>query len=112
VYAISNPENNDEVIATIDEQVRLLLDKGPKKEELEAARDGYLKNREGSRADDSRLASILIKNLETDRTMAFYEESDQRIRSLDSDAVTNALRSLIDVDRLTGIAAGDFEAEE
>ena len=111
VYAISNPENNDEVISTIDEQIRLLLKDGPKKEELEAARDGYLKNREGSRADDSKLTSILLKNIEADRTMAFYEESDQQIRSLDSEAVTEALRSLIDVDRMTGIAAGDFEKE-
>lgn len=112
VYAISNPENNDEVISTIDEQIRLLLKDGPKKEELEAARDGYLKNREGSRADDSKLASILLKNIETGRTMAFYEESDQQIRSLDSEAVTAALRNLVDIDRLTGIAAGDFEDEE
>lgn len=109
VYAISNPQNNDEVISTIDQQMRMLLADGPKKEELEAARDGFLKNREGSRADDSKLTSILIKNLETDRTMDFYEESDQQIRSLDSDAVTAALRNLIDVDRLTGVAAGDFE---
>jgi zinc protease len=111
VYAISNPENNDEVISTIDEQIRLLLEDGPKTEELEAARDGYLKNREGSRADDSKLASILIKNLEADRTMAFYQESDQRMQSLDADAVTAALRNLIDVDRLTGFAAGDFEGD-
>ena len=112
VYAISNPENNDEVVSTIDEQIRLLLKDGPEKEELEAARDGYLKNREGSRADDSKLTSILLKNLESDRTMAFYEESDQKIRSLDSDAVTTALRNVIDVDRLTGIAAGDFEEKK
>ena len=112
VYAISNPENNDEVISTIDEQVRLLLEEGPKKEELEAARDGYLKNREGSRADDSQLTNILIKNLAADRTMSFYEQSDQRMRSLDSAAVTAALRDLIDFDRMTGFAAGDFEAAE
>ena len=112
VYAISNPENNDEVISTIDQQIRLLLEEGPKKEELEAARDGYLKKREGSRADDSKLTGILIKNLETDRTMAFYEESDQRLRSLDSDTVINALRSLIDVDRLTGFAAGDLGGDK
>ena len=112
VYAISNPENNDEVISTIDQQIRLLLEEGPKKDELEAARDGYLKKREGSRADDSKLTGILIKNLETDRTMAFYEESDQRLRSLDSDTVINALRSLIDVDRLTGFAAGDLGGDK
>jgi len=110
VYAISNPENNDEVISTIDEQLRLLLKEGPTKEEFEAARDGYLKKREGSRADDSQLTSILVKNLETDRTMSFYEQSDQRMRSLGEESVTAALRNLFDVDRLTGFAAGDFKA--
>jgi len=110
VYAISNPENNDEVISTIDEQLRLLLKEGPTKEEFEAARDGYLKKREGSRADDSQLTSILVKNLETDRTMSFYEQSDQRMRSLGEQSVTAALRNLFDVDRLTGFAAGDFKA--
>ena len=44
--------------------------------------------------------------------MAFYEESDQRLRSLDSDTVINALRSLIDVDRLTGFAAGDLGGDK
>jgi zinc protease len=80
VYAISNPENNDEVIATIDQEVRRLLKDGPDEKELTAARDGYLKNREGSRADDSRLTSTMIKNLEANRTMSFYEKSDQRLR--------------------------------
>ena len=108
VYAISNPENNDEVIATIDQEVRRLLKDGPDEKELTAARDGYLKNREGSRADDSRLTSTMIKNLEANRTMSFYEKSDQRLRSVTVESTTAAMRRLFDMDRMTGIAAGDF----
>jgi len=109
IYAISNPENTEKVASTIVEEIELLMKDGIKQEEFEKAKESYLTKRKGGRADDQRLAGLLRKNLQADRTMAFFAESDQQMQSLTKEQVEAALGAFVEVDKLVIVTAGDFE---
>ena len=90
MFAISNPENTEKVVNTIDEEVSRFSESGVQAEELNNAISSYLETRKGGRANDSQLAGLLLKNMEAGRI----------------DAV---IKKLLDKQRLIIITAGDFE---
>ena len=112
MFAISNPENTEKVVTTIDQELTRLLESGVTGDELEKAKESYLKNRQGGRAQEGRLASLLLDNLATDRTMEFQKSSDDRISGLSKEQVDGALRRHIKKEDLMIITAGDFEANK
>ena len=110
MFMISNPANTEKVVTTVAEEVERMLDSGVTGEELENAKESYLKNRQGSRARDAALAELLRENLETGRTMEFQKASDEKISTLTKEVVDQALRNLIVPERLIIVTAGDFES--
>jgi len=109
MFAISNPENTEKVVNTIDEEVSRFSESGVQAEELNNAISSYLETRKGGRANDSQLAGLLLKNMEAGRTMQFQAESDQKIRLLTKERVDAVIKKLLDKQRLIIITAGDFE---
>lgn len=109
LFAISNPENSEKVVATVGEEIDRILESGIQEDELQKARKSYLRTRIGGRAVDSKLASRLRKNLELGRTMEFYAAGDARIESLSKEEVEAALKTFIKRDQMAIIRAGDFE---
>jgi len=109
MFAISNPENTEKVVNTIDEEVSRFTESGVQAEELNNAISSYLETRKGGRANDSQLAGLLLKNMEAGRTMQFQAESDQKIRLLTKERVDAVIKKLLDKQRLIIITAGDFE---
>ena len=89
-----------------------MLSSGVTGEELDKAKESFLTNRKGNRANDRQLASDLLKNLKTGRNMEFHGNSDLKIESLSKDRVDQALRRLIQPDKLVIITAGDFSKVE
>ncbi|MEE2826663.1 MAG: insulinase family protein, partial [Planctomycetota bacterium] len=110
MQAISNPENTPKVVAAINEEVQRLLESGVTADELERAKNSYLQNRQGGRAQDQQLVGMLINNLRTDRTMKFQQESDERIADLSKEDVDRAIRKYVEPEKLIIITAGDFNA--
>lgn len=110
MFMISNPTNTEKVVDTVAEEVTRMLDSGVTQEELENAKTGFLKNRQGSRARDGALAGILIDNLKTGRSMEFQKATDEKISTLTKEEVDEALRNFIDPQRLIIVTAGDFES--
>ncbi len=109
MFAISNPENSEKVVTTIDEEVERLLSSGVTGEELEKAKDSFIKTRTGSRANDGQLAATLLENLATGRTMDFHKAADAKIQALTKQDVDEMLRTHLDPKRLIIVTAGDFE---
>ena len=107
IYAISNPHNVPKVIKAIDEEVKLLLDKGVTEDELAAARKGWLQSQQVSRGNDSSLASTLASTARTGRTMEHYSGLEQKIRSVTTEQVLEALRKRIDPKHIVLVTAGD-----
>ena len=111
-FCISKPTNTQKVIAAVTEEVDRMRDSGVTGEELAKAKESYLKNRQGGRASDSKIASELISNLRLGRTMAFQRASDDKIAQLDKPAVDAALRRVMDLNKMAKITAGDFTQQE
>ncbi|MEQ1903444.1 MAG: pitrilysin family protein [Pirellulaceae bacterium] len=109
MFAISNPQNSEKVVQTVDEEVKRLLDSGVAAEELDKAKASYLETRKGQRANDAQLAQLLVENLDTGRDMDFQANSDSKIQLLDKARVDKALKSLIDPNSIVIVTAGDFE---
>ena len=109
VFAISNPDNTEKVVTTIEEEIRRLIDSGVEGKEMKKAQKSFLRNRKGGRANDNRLAGRLRENLEIGRTMEFYGEGDQRIEDLTKEQVEAAIKKLVDPSKMIIVTAGDFE---
>jgi len=109
VFAICNPNNKEKLDATIGEELNRLLESGVSADELEKARESYLRTRKGGRANDNSLARRLKTNLELGRTMEFYGAGDTKIESLTKEEVDGAIKKLVTPDSMVIISAGDFE---
>jgi zinc protease len=109
IYAISNPDNTEKVVATIEEVIQKYFDDGIEDEELSKAMASYLNKRQGGRAEDRRLASLLRKNLEVGRDMSFFADSDQTMENLTKDKVESAMKAFLNLDEMVIVTAGDFE---
>jgi zinc protease len=112
MFCISNPTNTEKVVETVREEVDRMLASGVTGDELAKAKESYLTNRKGNRANDSRLASTLLTNLKTGRTMQFQQDGDERFSTLTKEQVDAAMKKVIDLERLTVITAGDFSKSE
>ncbi len=108
LYAISNPANTEKVVDAVDEELTRFLESGVTGEELEKAKESFLKTRQGRRAQDRGLARILLSNLKNDRTMDFQKESDERISGLDKQTVDEAIKRHFQKENLVIVTAGDF----
>lgn len=108
IYAIANPANREKVMHAIDEELKKIIESGITLEELEAARDGYLKSVQVSRSSDSRLADVLAQNLFAGRTMEYFQTIEAKIRALKINDVNEAIREYFDPDQLMIATAGDF----
>ena len=108
IYAIANPANRDKVMAAIDEELKKLIASGISKEELDAARDGYLKSLQVGRSSDARLADTLSQNLFAGRTMEYFQSIEAKIRGLKIEDVNEAIQEYFDPDGLVIATAGDF----
>jgi len=79
---------------------------------LEQAKGAYLQAERIGRTGDSRLASMLVKSVFNDRTMAFVAEHEEQIQAATVDSVNAALKKYVDLDGLVMAIAGDFAAVE
>ena len=78
------------------------------KEELEAAKTGWLKSREVSRSNDGGLAGLLSAYLFYDRTLSFDAEREQTVRELTTAQVNATIKKYLDYSRMLRVKAGDF----
>ncbi len=108
VYAISAPENAAAVQSAFVEEMQTILRDGFTEEELRTAKQGWLETRQYSRAQDSSLASQLSQGLYFDRTLAFDEQLEGRVRAVTLDEVNRVARARLDVSKMTIVKAGDF----
>ena len=111
-FCISKPTNTQKVIAAVTEEVDRMRDSGVTADELSKAKESYLKNRQGGRANDRKIASELISNLRLGRTMEFQRASDDKIAGLDKPTVDAALRRVMDLSKMVEVTAGDFTQQD
>ena len=111
-FCISKPTNSEKVSAAVGEEVDRMRASGVTEDELAKAKESYLKNRQGGRARDSKIASELISNLRWGRTMDFQRASDDKIAQLDKPTVDAALKRYMDLSKMVHVTAGDFTKQD
>lgn len=106
--AIYAPENVEKVEKGFREELDRVLKDGFTAEELEAAKKGFLQNRQQQRAEDRSLVNVLRSQLFLNRTMDFEENLDKQIEALTAEQVNAAFRKYLSPDKISVFKAGDF----
>ncbi|MES2106483.1 MAG: pitrilysin family protein [Pseudomonadota bacterium] len=107
ISAIAAPQNLAKVDAAVSEELARMLKDGFTEEELARAKSGLLQQRVQARTRDASLAAGWNFNLEHQRTFAWSQAMDDKIRALTLEQVNAAARKNIDPSRLTIFIAGD-----
>ena len=110
LYAITNPQNREKLIAVIREELDKIRKDGITQEELDQAKVAYLQAARVRRSNDSSLTSELLSTMFNDRTMAHYAEHDSQIEAATKKNVNDAIKKYIDPEKLIMAIAGDFAA--
>jgi len=109
LYAITNPQNVDRLLEVIDEEIKLLREKGLTQEELARAKDSFLQGERVRRAEDSSLAAQLLGSMFNGRTLEFNAEHEKRIAAVTLEEVNRAIVDYLDPAKLVIGVAGDFK---
>lgn len=107
-YAIYAPENADKLQAAFKEEIQKVLTEGFADDEVAAAKQGVLEQRQLARAQDPSLAGQISSNLYFDRTFQFDAALEAKIRSLTTEEINSAIRRRLDLSKITIVKAGDF----
>ena len=110
LYAITNPQNREKLMAVMIEELEKLRKDGITQEELDQAKVAYLQAARVRRSGDSALTSELLSTLFNDRTMAHYAQHDAQIEAATVESVNKAINKYIDPEKLIMAIAGDFAA--
>ena len=108
VYAIFAPENADKVVAAFKEEMARALADGFTAEEVATAQKGYLDTARNARANDMSVARTLASNLYLGRTMDFVARQEAAIAALTPEAVHEALKRHVDLEKFSIFRGGDF----
>jgi zinc protease len=107
-FAIYAPQNAAKLEAAFKEELARVLRDGFTKEELEAARGGWLQGRTVTRSQDQQLAGRMANDLYLERTLKWDSDLERKVAALDVAQVNAALRKYVSVDQVSIFKAGDF----
>jgi zinc protease len=111
-YAIAAPQNVPKVEASVQDELKQVLEKGYSAEEVEAAKKSWAQLREVSRANDPELVGRLNGYQYLKRTMAFDADIEKKVMALTPEKIREAMRRHIDPAKLSIVRAGDFKKAE
>jgi len=107
-YAIYAPENADRLVAALREELEKAVRDGFTAEEVEAAKRGWMQQRDVARATDAQLVGTIHNGLFLGRTLQHDAELEAKVRALTPEQIHAALRRHIDPAKLVIVKAGDF----
>ncbi len=107
--AILNPSNINKLEKAFIEEIELAFKSGFTKEEVDAAKKGWLQQRQVMRTEDQMLTGTLATNASYDRTLAFTRELESKVDSLTMEQVNAVFKKYMDPSKVSIFKAGDFE---
>ncbi|TAG76174.1 MAG: insulinase family protein [Burkholderiales bacterium] len=105
---IANPQNAAKAEASLRDELKRLTNGELTEAEFEAQKKSFLDQRLVRRTSDAALASQLTLLTDTERTFAFVDSVESKIRSLKKADFDATVKKFIDVDALSSVVAGDF----
>jgi zinc protease len=107
IYAIAAPSNMSKVLASVKDELEKVRREGFGKDELEKAKTAWLQERQAARANDGNVAGGWIGLMHANRTFAFSQGNDDKVKALTLDQVNAAFRAHVDPAKMTFIRALD-----
>ncbi len=107
-YMIYNPKNLAKLETAFREEIERAAQEGFTKEELEAAKAGWLKSRKVSRSGDAELAGILNSYLFLNRDLHWDARQEAAVEALTIEQVNAAMKKYLDYSRTIAVKAGNF----
>lgn len=107
-HAIAAPENMAQLEIAFREELQRLIDAGVEQDELDQTRDGLLRARQTSRANDALLVGMLNNNLYLERDMAYSATFEDRLGAVTPAQVRDAMARHLDPSQLSVFIGGDF----
>ncbi len=107
IAAIVAPQNAARAEQGMREELARWVRDGVTQKEVDDARSGLLQQRSQTRSDDGALSSAWVGYLDLDRTFAFSQQLEDRLRALTAPEVNAAIKRAIDPEKLTLAVAGD-----
>jgi len=108
-YAIYAPENRDKVQKAFKEEIMKVKTEGFTKEELDAARSGWIQGQVVNRAQDRALLGKLANNMRLDRDMMWDKAIEEKIMKLTVADINKVMARHLDPAKMIYVKAGDFE---
>ncbi|MBY0242094.1 MAG: insulinase family protein [Burkholderiaceae bacterium] len=107
VSAIAAPHNLNKLKAAIREELARAVKDGFSKAEVDGARSGILQQRLQNRSQDAVLAGGWTSFLHLNRTYAWSQAFEDKLKALTPAQVNAAFRKAVDLNRLNVVVAGD-----
>ena len=107
-YAIYAPENAERLDAAFRDEIQKVITEGFTADEIEAAKKGWILDRQRSRGQDRSLAGTLARYLDFERTMAWDDQLEKKVMSLTPEQINAAMKKYLTPDKITVYKAGDF----
>lgn len=107
--AILNPANIQKVEKAFIEEMEKAFKEGFTREEVDAAKKGWLQSRQVMRTEDQSLTGTLAANSAYDRTMSYTREVESKVDSLTVEQVNEVFKKYMDPSKINIFKAGDFE---
>jgi zinc protease len=108
-YAIYAPENRDKLQKAFAEEINKVKTEGFTKEELDAARSGWLQSQMVNRAQDRALLGKLSNNMRLDRDMMWDKALEEKIMKLSVTEINQIMAKHLDTSKMVYVKTGDFE---
>jgi zinc protease len=107
--AIAAPQNIGRVESAFNDEMARALRDGFTQQEMDADRTGWLQSRQVGRAEDNSLCGQLNARAFDDRTMAYDQSLEDKVKALTPGQILEALKRNIAPANLVTIKAGDFK---
>ncbi|HEY6124004.1 MAG TPA: pitrilysin family protein [Steroidobacteraceae bacterium] len=108
-YAIYAPQNLAKLQQAFNEEIARVLNEDFTREEVDAAKSGWLQGRGVSRAQDNELVGSLAHGMFVGRTLAWDAEFDKKVMAVDPAQIRAAFQRHLVPAKFTVVKAGDFK---
>jgi zinc protease len=105
---IANPQNAAKAEASLRDELQQLIAGALSNEEFQAQRQSFLDQRLVRRGSDATVAAQLTALADADRTYAFVQTLEERIRALSKADFDAVMKKYVDLNALSAFTAGDF----
>lgn len=111
VYAIHAPENSEQLVSVITDEITNALAQGFSEEEVQSGIHALLRYRELARSNDGNITHTWLEYLALDRDFGWSAHIDETLQSLDAEQVNAVFKKYMDFDSWSTALGADKDKQ-